>query len=80
MIQKKFEKVPEFYSCHLCDYNTCRKSQYERHLLTLKHINSENDTNYTKNVPKSSNIFECDCSYTINRIYIDIKKIVKNAI
>ena len=61
MIQKKFEKVPEFYSCHLCDYNTCRKSQYERHLLTLKHRNRENDTNDTKKVPKSSNIFECDC-------------------
>ena len=22
--------------CHSCDYNTCRKSQYERHLLTSK--------------------------------------------
>jgi len=28
-----------FY-CEKCDYNTCRKSQYERHILTPKHQNA----------------------------------------
>ena len=30
---KKFQK----YICKCCDYNTSRKSQYDRHLTTLKH-------------------------------------------
>jgi hypothetical protein len=32
-------KVPPKYSCKLCDYNTSRCSQYERHLTTTKHLN-----------------------------------------
>jgi hypothetical protein len=39
--------------CHSCDYNTCRKSQYERHLLTSKHLkNVEILQNTTFLVPK----------------------------
>ena len=26
------------YKCELCDYSTSRKSQYDRHLTTRKHI------------------------------------------
>jgi hypothetical protein len=37
---KKFNNVPVNFCCKLCDYNTSRSSQYERHLLTTKHINS----------------------------------------
>ena len=37
---KKFNNVPVNFCCKLCDYNTSRSSQYERHLLTSKHINS----------------------------------------
>ena len=33
LVQKKFGN---FY-CKICDYSTCRKSQYERHLSTSKH-------------------------------------------
>jgi|694.fasta_scaffold50733_1 hypothetical protein len=25
------------YHCNICDYNTCRKSSYDKHLLTAKH-------------------------------------------
>ena len=31
------QKVPTTFKCIICHYNTCRKSQYERHLLTAKH-------------------------------------------
>ena len=37
--------VPESsgkYICDICDYSTCRKSQYNRHLTTDKHKNREN--------------------------------------
>ena len=59
-------KSSEKYGCKLCDYKTCRKSQYERHLATDKHKNAENDTKMVGNdsdlVPKSSEkLFKCGC-------------------
>ena len=53
--QKKFEKVQEIYECKQCNYNTCRFSQYERHVLTRKHKNQQLST-----TPKTE-YFECDC-------------------
>ena len=50
-----------FFSCEMCDYTTCRKSQYDRHLLTDKHINMSKSTFFNQKVPKSSTAFECDC-------------------
>ena len=57
------EKVPkssEKFSCQSCDYTTVRKSQYIRHLLTLKH---EILTNTNKKVQKvqDDNSFHCAC-------------------
>lgn len=40
-----------FFTCINCDYNTSRKSQYSRHLLTLKHKNTAKEGVL---VPKSS--------------------------
>ena len=37
MLTKKVPKVPTNFICNFCDYKTCRKSQYDRHLLTAKH-------------------------------------------
>ena len=37
--------VPEssgLFACEKCNYNTCRKSQYDRHLLTSKHKSATN--------------------------------------
>ena len=48
----------EQFSCKCCDYTTIRKSQFERHLLTAKHINTTNTTNL---VQQSSNSFICEC-------------------
>ena len=31
------KKVPISFSCEKCNYNTCRKSQYDRHVNTHKH-------------------------------------------
>ena len=61
MIQKSSEKGSEIFTCKFCDYTTCRKSQYERHLTTQKHKNRENDTNDIKKVHKSSESYECVC-------------------
>jgi len=31
------QKTSNFYSCEYCDYITCKKSNYDRHILTDKH-------------------------------------------
>lgn len=56
------QKVPKTvinFNCELCNYNTVRKSQFERHLLTAKHQNNKNSY---KKVPKSSACeYVCEC-------------------
>ena len=47
-----------FFYCEKCDYKTSRKSQYERHLITAKHIN------VTKCNKKDT--VECYCGKTFN--------------
>ena len=48
--------------CKTCDYSTSRKSQYNRHLATAKHINTTNTTiNTTNKSSNSSKTFVCDC-------------------
>jgi hypothetical protein len=37
MLTKKLQKVATKYLCKACDYDTCRKSSYTKHLLTAKH-------------------------------------------
>ena len=57
-------KSSKILSCVLCDYTTCRKSQYTRHLATDKHQQNEKDSKMVANVyqqvPKGSN-FQCLC-------------------
>jgi hypothetical protein len=48
-------KSSKIKKCICCNYTTSRKSQYDRHLLTAKHINL---TNPNKKVP---DWHECDC-------------------
>jgi len=51
------EKSHIFY-CVKCDYNTCRKVDYEKHLATLKHKNNENSDSLSQKVTKT---FVCEC-------------------
>jgi hypothetical protein len=63
---KKVPKSSENYACEFCDYNTSRKSQFDRHLTTDKHKKHVFETNETKKVPKSSIKYQCDCSLFFN--------------
>ena len=59
----KVPKGSKIFICKNCDYNTSRKSQYDRHLLTSKHQNTTNTTDLTTDlVPK-----KCICG----KIYKD---------
>jgi len=46
MVTKKVPKGSEIYRCEPCDYISSRKSQYDRHLLTQKHKNVTNVTEF----------------------------------
>ena len=55
------QKNPSEFFCEKCDYLSCRKSQYIRHLSTTKHkmiVNSVGTIN------KPPGIFECICGKT----------------
>jgi hypothetical protein len=56
MDNKKVPKSSFTYNCEYCNYNTVRKSQYERHIITAKHIMITNGNN---KVQKSSNSYTC---------------------
>jgi hypothetical protein len=58
MDTKKFQNKNQKYYCKLCDYGTSRKSQWDRHQTTQKHISVTMDN---KKVPKSSKAFHCEC-------------------
>ena len=61
MTNEKSPKIPYLYKCKNCNYNTCNKKDYMKHLITLKHKNNENtnDTNEkSQKIPKS---FQCEC-------------------
>ncbi len=69
MKQNETKIVPKSsnkYCCKLCDYNTCRLSQYERHLNTSKHKNIQNETNETSFETKNNKKFQCKCLQIFN--------------
>ena len=70
-------KSSKTFVCEKCDFNCSRLSQYNRHLMTRKHImDSKMIVNDSKLVPNSSNKFECECgkSYKWDSGYYRHKK------
>ena len=51
------QKVQPIFFCEVCDYTTIRKSQFERHLMTAKHLKS---TNGNSSEQKSSAGYTCE--------------------
>ena len=52
------------YSCELCNYNTCNKKDYNKHLLTAKH----NARRSSPNAHKISSLHECSCGNSYKHI------------
>ena len=65
MLKSSVPESSEKYYCNICDYNTRRHSQFERHLNTRKHkINTKSTdfNNFQQKInEKSSNLFPCEC-------------------
>jgi len=62
MMTTKSANLSYNFYCESCDYKTCKQSDFNKHLLTLKHQNSDNDDknddNFSQKVAKSH---ICDC-------------------
>jgi len=53
------------YNCQVCDYVTNKKSSFDKHLLTGKHILKQNETKSCSKVAKQySNACSCGSSFT----------------
>ena len=52
------QKKSIFFTCELCNYNTCNKKDYNKHLLTMKH---KNIANYNENGIKIPELYKCIC-------------------
>ena len=68
METKKSLKKSPFFSCNVCDYNTCKKSDYEKHLFTRKHNAMVTmETEETKKSPKvAQHNMCCKCKKKYN--------------
>lgn len=67
-------KIPTFFCCKKCDYNTSSKKDYNKHLLTLKHkkLTNGNENTYKK-IPQHNCI--CGKAYTHRQSLNNHKKI-----
>jgi hypothetical protein len=81
------QKVATIFQCNNCDYNTSRKSSFEKHLTTDKHKKQQNDSKMVENdsaLGEKVAQYVCNCGkmYKYDSGYYRHKKIcqqVKNA-
>ena len=59
MDKKKSPKIPKIFSCKSCDYMSCSRKDYNKHLSTLKHMKIMNGQ--VKDNEKSPLEFKCSC-------------------
>jgi ribosomal protein L37AE/L43A len=52
------KKNEQNYCCSICHFNTCKLTDYNRHLLTQKHIRNKTATDGNINLEKTSYICE----------------------
>jgi hypothetical protein len=77
MVAKSCEKLPCNFTCKECYYITSKKSSYDKHLLTLKHKNTTNTTNYndiSNFIKEKEYICECGNKYKHNASLFNHKK------
>ena len=61
---KKSQKNPLIFECINCDYNTCSKKDYNKHLLTLKHKRLTNANELLTKIlpnPQNEKLNVCNC-------------------
>jgi len=65
MSTKKSPKIARFFECQKCNYNTSKKYDYDKHILTDKHKNSEivNIFNEKSTEKSPEKLFTCEICY-----------------
>jgi hypothetical protein len=64
MSTKISKNLDNNYCCKLCDFNTCKLTDYNRHLVTQKHVRNKSATSCNKNLEKNTYICEiCEKKY-----------------
>ena len=53
-------KNQKLYICECCDYSTSRKSNYDKHLQTIRHNQKKVSKGFQKVAKSSKNIFSCE--------------------
>ena len=66
ILAQKAQKNTSKYECKLCDFFTCNKSHFNRHIDTIKHQKQQNNTNSYQNTNKNTqkaqdDKYYCDC-------------------
>ena len=62
-MSKNEQNEPVFFSCEVCNYNTSKKNNFDRHISTQKHIRNHLAINGNKNEQNEQNKFSCaNCS------------------
>ena len=63
MLTTKTQKTPKRYTCEKCDYISCNKKDYMRHLQTDKHLmlTNANDNANNANEKTPNNDCTCEC-------------------
>jgi hypothetical protein len=54
-------KIPSKYTCEPCDYSTCNKKDYNKHLLTDKHKKHSISTDFNNKSQEIPNHSVCEC-------------------
>ena len=60
MLTKKMPKNAQDFVCEDCDFKCNKKSNYNKHLCTTKHINANNANNNNANIKKDYKCNNCD--------------------
>ena len=59
------KKNPNFFRCIHCDFTSCNKKDYKRHLLSAKHLNTAKPLTFTDDFgpqkPQKLNTYLCEC-------------------
>jgi len=79
MFTQKSQKLSQNFICVNCDYKTCKKSDYSKHLLTLKHQNVDKCLHENlKSLKNKKYVCECGNNYSHRQsFYVHKKKCIK---
>ena len=84
MASKKSPEIDKKYGCEICDYYTCKLTDYNKHLTTEKHKKYQNASKLLVNASEKStelqNAFICECGkvYKHDSSFYRHKKVCNN--